>query len=55
MEKVTTMMLDYKMKGEVHISMIKCIKDMIKEFPKEIKMKAVEPASDHVFQIYEDG
>ena len=45
------MTLDYTTKGEVHISMIKYIKDMIDALPKEFKTMATMPAFDDLFQI----
>ena len=43
---------DYSMRGEVKISMIKYLNNVIKEFPKYMPTKhAATPASDHLFKV----
>ena len=37
------MILDCTVKGQVKINMVKCVKDMIKEFPEMIKKESPTP------------
>ena len=45
--------LDYTMKGQVRIDMIKYVKDMIKDFPKHISKAHPTPASEKLFSIHQ--
>ena len=43
------MTLDYSTPGSVKIDMRDCVKEMIEEFPQDLKGKATTPANDHLF------
>ena len=45
------MSLDYRNTGDVHISIIKHINNLLKVFPVEIKTRTVTLVADHLFQI----
>ena len=47
--------LDYSGKGQVQVSMVPCIQNIIMEFPEEIISSASTPASDHLFQVRGQG
>ena len=49
------MTLDYTIKGQVKVSMIPYIQNIIKELPKEIMSFASTPASDHLFQVQDQN
>ena len=45
--------MTYTIKGQVHVSMIPYIQDIIKEFPEEIVLSASTPASNYLFQVWD--
>ena len=49
------MTLDYTKKGEVQVSTIPYIKNIINEFSEEITSSASKPTSDHLFQVQGNG
>jgi hypothetical protein len=45
------MIFDFSEKGQVLVTMIEYIKNMIKEFPEEIVGTKTSPAADHLFKV----
>ena len=49
------MNLDYTVKEQVKIDMIKYVKDMIKDFPEQINKSHITPASEKLFSIHQSS
>lgn len=47
--------LDFSLSGEVKISMILYVKNILKDFPKELENSIATPAADHLFQVQEES
>jgi hypothetical protein len=45
------MIFDFSAKGKVMVTMVEYIKDIIKDFPKEITGTKTSPAADHLFMV----
>jgi hypothetical protein len=46
--------LDFKVKGEVQVTMIPFLKGVITDFPEEITGTATSPAAAHLFDVRGD-
>ncbi len=46
-----SMIFDFSAKGKVMVTMIEYIKNIIKDFPEEITMTNMSPATDHLFMV----
>ena len=43
--------LDYSTSGEVKISIITYLKNVVTKFPEELKSISTSPATDHMFKL----
>jgi hypothetical protein len=48
------MVFDFSMKGKVMVNMIEYIKNIVANFPEEIKALKTRPAADHLFKMQEE-
>eukprot|EP00957_Ditylum_brightwellii_P152974 11643899-Ditylum_brightwellii.AAC.1 len=49
------MTLDFSKRGKVKVIMSDYLKDIIKDFPEVIQGTVTSPASDHLFNVDENG
>ncbi len=55
MHEYLQMDLDFTTSGEVKLSMIPYIKNILRQFPEEIGRSVTTPASNHLFQVSKEG
>jgi hypothetical protein len=49
------MELDYSVPGQLRVTMIQFLKDMLVEFPEEITQTRMTPAADYLFRVRDDA